>query len=252
MATLTAKPWPLQTRERERSAHQGVNPNPTVLVADLHGLSGVSVASILSAEGVSANGAATVHETMRNVYDLRPEAVIVCVGPRSGDDLRLIERIREICDTPVIAIGGATGEATRLAVFQAGADDHLDGVVSSRELLARLHARLRRTHRASGAKSEIYSDPCLVLDVPRVEVTVHGHGVSLSPTEFRLLRTLVRNAGSVLSPEQLLDACWSADGNSIESVRVYIGYLRRKLRGSCPHGDLIETVRGFGYRYAIR
>ena len=90
----------------------------------------------------------------------------------------------------------------------------------------------------------------MAIDFPCHGVVVRGEKVDLSPTEFRLLAVLTRHAGQVLSQDQLLDHVWGSEyAESVDVVRLYIGYLRRKIERNPGTPKLIETVRGFGYRY---
>ena len=134
--------------------------------------------------------------------------------------------------------------------LQIGADDYLTKPFRSAELLARVKAVLRRSKPDSGMAQEIYQDPALYVDFGRPEVRLRGRLVDLTPQEFRLLAALVRHAGSVLSPERLLDMSWGVSDGGPENVRVYIGYLRRKLEYDPKRPELIRSIRGFGYRYS--
>ena len=92
--------------------------------------------------------------------------------------------------------------------------------------------------------------PEITIDFPRHEIVVRGQQIDLSPTEFRLLSALTDNGGLVLSLDQLLDHVWGQDyAESLDVVRRYIGYLRRKIELNPGNPSLVETVRGFGYRY---
>ena len=118
-------------------------------------------------------------------------------------------------------------------------------------MLARVEVALRR-----GGKSEVesgdtnYSDSEIAIDYPKHEIFVRGEPVELSPTEFRLLAVLTRSANQVLGQNQLLDQVWGREYvGSLDVVRLYVGYLRRKIERDHEAPTLIETVRGFGYRY---
>jgi DNA-binding response OmpR family regulator len=117
------------------------------------------------------------------------------------------------------------------------------------ELLARVDAGLRRT-RAQQDAPETYADGFVTIDFPQRSVQAGGAHVALTPLEFRLLVAFVRNPNQVLSHEQLLELAWgSAGAAERDQVKLYVGYLRRKL--GAPEGaeSPIETMRGFGYRY---
>jgi DNA-binding response OmpR family regulator len=115
------------------------------------------------------------------------------------------------------------------------------------ELLARVQALLRRSARgtANDRTDEVYDDGRLRIDPRGAEVRFDGALVALTPLEFRLLQALVRHPDQVLSRDQLLDLVWGDAAVSPDQVKLYVGYVRRKL----PEAP-IETVRGFGYRYA--
>jgi two-component system KDP operon response regulator KdpE len=131
------------------------------------------------------------------------------------------------------------------------ADDYITKPFSRDELLARIEAALRRSPVGpEDADSNTYHDPEMAMDLPLHAVVVRGEKVDLSPTEFRLLGVLTRHARQVLSQNQLLDPVWgSRYAESVDVVRLYIGYPRRKIEQDPGRPKLIETVRGFGYRY---
>jgi two-component system response regulator MprA len=119
------------------------------------------------------------------------------------------------------------------------------------ELLARCAALLRRGAGVRTPERETYDDGLIAIDVSNADVKVDGHPVQLTPLEFRLLLAFVRHPDQVLSRDQILELVWGDDaGVATEQVKLYVGYLRRKLESVLPPERLpIETVRGFGYRY---
>jgi len=152
---------------------------------------------------------------------------------------------------PVLMLTAAAQERDKIRGLTGGADDYVTKPFSGDEFLARVAAMLRRTaNTQEGPSNNIYRDPEISIDFPRHEVVVRGQQVDLSPTEFRLLTVLTRHAGQVLSQDQLLDHVWGQDyAESLDVVRLYIGYLRRKIELNPGNPSLVETVRGFGYRY---
>jgi DNA-binding response OmpR family regulator len=117
------------------------------------------------------------------------------------------------------------------------------------EIVARVQVLLRRTRSRIG-EQQTYADPVVTIDFAQREVRFREREVKLTPLEFRLLATFVRHPNQVLSRDQLLELVWGDSvGVSPEQVKLYVGYLRRKLEPSALGSTPIETVRGFGYRY---
>jgi DNA-binding response OmpR family regulator len=141
-------------------------------------------------------------------------------------------------------------ELERVRGLQAGADDYLVKPFGRQELVARAQALLRRARSSGDERQESYVDERVVIDFSQRAVTYAGRDVSLTPLEFKLLSVFVRHPRQVLSREQLLELVWGdAYGVSGDQVKLYVGYLRRKLDPEQPDDVPIETVRGFGYRY---
>jgi DNA-binding response OmpR family regulator len=162
------------------------------------------------------------------------------------DGLTVLERIREVSDAAVIMLTGLGKEHQRVLGLRSGADDYIPKPFSVAEFLARVEAVLRRVKETPKIEA-VYEDQVLQLDFQRHKVQLRGQGLELSPTEFRLLTVLAKNAGVVLSTERLLDLVWGEAEVGHDNVRVYISSLRKKLEGGPT--QLIETVREFGYRY---
>lgn len=156
---------------------------------------------------------------------------------------QVLERLRATRpDVPVIVLTAKDAVEDRVRNLNAGADDYLTKPFSFAELLARVHARLRSRDQSS---STVLAVGEVELDVRSRTASIDGRDVSLTAREFALLETFLRHPGQVLSQVQLMDRVWGYDfepGSNV--VEVYVGYLRRKLRA-----DLIETVRGAGYRF---
>lgn len=182
---------------------------------------------------------------LRVLHEQRPDLVVLDLAMPDLDGWATLERIRDVSDVPVLVLTARSAEADKVRALGKGADDYVVKPFAYGELLARLGALLRRAG-DGGNVPERYDDGYLVIDHAAREVTVRGGPVSLTPLEFRLLVTLTSHPRRVLSREQLLELVWDDPyGVSRDAVRLYIGYLRRKLGRGAP----IETVRGFGYRY---
>ena len=164
------------------------------------------------------------------------------------DGWQTLERIRDLSDVPVIMLTARDGELEKVRGLKAGADDYVTKPFGRQELLARVEALLRRG--ADPVVIDNYDDGVVTIDVAQRRVLVRGEEVQLTPLEFKLLSALVRNSDQVLDHELLLELVWGdAHAVSRDQVKLYVGYLRRKLSPDDPQGFPIETVRGFGYRY---
>ena len=179
------------------------------------------------------------------------DLVVLDIAMPIMDGWQVLERLREVSDVPVLILTAAAQERDKLRGLRSGADDYITKPFSGEELLARVEVALRRVNlAATESGSASYSDSEIVIDFPKHEVFVRGESISLSPTEFRLLAVLTRNANQVLGQDQLLDQVWGREYvGSRDVVRLYVGYLRRKIERDHEAPTLVETVRGFGYRY---
>jgi DNA-binding response OmpR family regulator len=165
------------------------------------------------------------------------------------DGWATLERIRDLSDVPVLMLTARETELERVRGLQAGADDYMVKPFGHQELLARVQALLRRA-RPRVEERATYADARVSVDFAQRAVRFDEREVSLTPLEFKLLSTFVRNPNHVLSRDQLLELVWGdALGVASEQVKLYVGYLRHKLDPAAPNATPIETVRGFGYRY---
>jgi len=184
-------------------------------------------------------------EALRAVTASRPDLVLMDVMLPDGDGFEVVRRLRSSGpDVPVIFVTARDGVQERVAGLALGADDYVTKPFSLDEVLERIRAVLRRTGRAA-AKPRLRVAG-LELDEDGHEVRRDGIPIALTPTEFRLLRFLMSNAGRVLSKQQIFDHVWdhnpAGDANVVEPC---VSYLRRKVDQGEPH--LIHTIRGVGY-----
>jgi DNA-binding response OmpR family regulator len=206
----------------------------------------------LEKAGYVVSTAADGAEGMRRLYELRPDLVLLDIVMPGADGWRILESIRQLTDVPVIMVTGLNSEIERIRGLRGGADDYIGKPYSAAELLARIEAVLRRTASKSQLK-EVWEDDVVRIDFTASEVTVRGETVALTPLEFRLLSTLADHSGQVLSRDQLLELVWGDTAHRTgDEVKLYVGYLRRKVERDPAKPELIETVRGFGYRYRRR
>jgi DNA-binding response OmpR family regulator len=212
--------------------------------ADIRGL----VRELLERRGFAVAEAKDGREALQEFYSGRPDLVILDVGMPGMDGWATLERIRELSDVPVVMLTARSAELEKTRGLRAGADDYVTKPFGRQELLARIEALLRRAGRREAA-AESYSDPFVSIDFAQREVSAGGQAVDLTPLEFKLLTAFVRHPNQVLSHEQLLDLVWGGTDASREQVKLYVGYLRKKLSPAAPEETPIETRRGFGYAY---
>ncbi len=177
-----------------------------------------------------------------------PDAILLDVMMPGLDGLEVCKRLRADPSTsriPIIILTAKAEEGDRVVGLELGADDYMTKPFGVRELLARVKALLRRAQ-ASAEVSEVVKAGKLVIDAGRRTVTAAGKPVTLTTTEFNLLKALADRRGRVLSREDLISIARGDDVAVIDrTVDVHVVALRRKLG---KHGDMIETVRGVGYR----
>ncbi|HEX9416283.1 MAG TPA: response regulator transcription factor [Gaiellaceae bacterium] len=221
----------------------------TVLVIDDSETVRATVSDRLERGGYSVASAGNGREGLRRLYEIKPDVVLLDVVMPELDGWKTLQLIRDVSDVPVIMLTSRDTELERVRGLRGGADDYVGKPFSPAELSARIEAVLRRSSEKPEAK-EVYDDGTVCIDFASREVTVRGESASLTPLEFRLLAVLTEHTGQVLSRHQLIDLVW---GRSYESsgdpVKIYIGYLRKKIERDQKAPELVETVRGFGYRY---
>jgi DNA-binding response OmpR family regulator len=211
---------------------------------DIRGL----VRELLDRRGFTVTEARDGHEALRAFYAERPDLVVLDVAMPVLDGWKTLERIRELSDVPVVMLTAKADELEKTRGLRAGADDYVTKPFGRQELLARVEGLLRRA-KGRVPEQETYSDAFLAIDFAQRTVTAGGEPVDLTPLEFRLLTTFVRHPNQVLTHEQLLELVWGDAHAAKDQVKLYVGYLRKKLSPDEPEAAPIETRRGFGYSY---
>jgi DNA-binding response OmpR family regulator len=212
---------------------------------DIRGL----IRELLERQGYGVEEATNGRDGLRAFYASPPDLVILDVSMPELDGWQTLERIRDLSDVPVAMLTARAGELEKVRGLKAGADDYITKPFGRQEFLARVEAMLRR----AGPRTETpdtYADELLTVDFAQRSVVVRGTEVALTPLEFRLLGAFVRHPNQVLAHEQLLELVWGDSlAASRDQVKLYIGYLRRKLESGGADPRVVESVRGFGYRY---
>jgi DNA-binding response OmpR family regulator len=183
--------------------------------------------------------------------DKMPDAVILDVMLPDIDGFEVLQLIREVSTIPVIMLTAKGEEEDRVRGLELGADDYVTKPFSPRELVSRVRAVLRRVEQvANTGEGIIEVDEHLKIDFGRREIRLDGELVKLRPTEYRLLYHLVKNAGWVMTYDQILAKVWGYEyRDEPHYVRLYVNYLRQKLEKDPANPKYILTERGVGYRF---
>lgn len=197
---------------------------------------------------VAHTGPDALTEANRHGFDV----ILLDLMLPGRDGLEVCRELRTRTDVPIIMVTARGEEADRVLGLETGADDYLPKPYSSRELLARVRAQVRRARGKAGPASQPVQVGRLMLDPRSLRATLDGKALNLTTYEFGLLRVLAERAGRVLSREQLLDLVkGSAEEVFDRSVDVHIFRLRQKLEADPRNPTLLKTVRGAGYMLAV-
>jgi len=178
---------------------------------------------------------------------IQPDLVVLDLGLPDVDGLQVIAEVRGWSRVPIIVLSARGQDDDKVAALDAGADDYLTKPFSVVELLARIRAALRRVNAVAG--EPVFMALHLRVDLARRQVFVHDREVHLTPTEYRLLSTLIRDAGKVLTHRHLLKEVWGPDA-AFENhyLRVFMAQLRRKIEDDPGDPRIIITEPAVGYR----
>jgi two-component system KDP operon response regulator KdpE len=198
-------------------------------------------------------GAKDGQEALRLLFAHKPDLVLLDMDMPGLDGWQTCQRIRDMCDIPVIMLTGRHNtEEDIVRGLDHGADDYIIKPMGFREMLARVRAVLRRAElpTPSRMRRPAHSDSWLTLDVAKHRVIVNGERVRLTPTEFRLLTALVENADRVLTHQLLLEKVWGREYvDDLDHVRIYIWHLRQKIEPDPAQPRYIITEPGVGYYF---
>jgi two-component system OmpR family response regulator len=205
------------------------------------------IRAVLGYEGWQVRTAGSGQEALTLTRTFDPDVVVLDVMLPDLTGFEVIQRFRrEGFDAPVLFLTARDATEDRVQGLTLGGDDYVTKPFSLDELVARLHALLRRAGITEGGRDRVLQVADLVLDEDSREVRRDGDLIDLTKTEFELLRFLMTNARRVMSKAQILDRVWNYDfGGQANIVELYIGYLRRKV--DRDREPLIHTVRGVGY-----
>jgi two-component system KDP operon response regulator KdpE len=193
--------------------------------------------------------AATGEAGLASAKSHSPDLILLDLGLPDVDGVEVTRRLREWSTAPVIVLSARGEDKDKIAALDAGADDYLTKPFSMPELLARIRVAERRWEQRGGQKDACLSFGELQIDLEAHVVTLAGQEVRLTPIEYRLLATLARKAGRVLTYQQLLKEVWGPRyATQKEYLHVYMGHLRTKLERDPARPQFLLTEPGVGYR----
>lgn len=211
-----------------------------------------TIVQFLEEEGYQSLIAHTAEDGLELAISAEPDLALLDIMIPVMGGLELCQHIRAASSMPIIfltALGDTDSVVHGLAV---GADDYLVKPYKAPELLARIKAHIRRTQRVSPVTPTKYrfSDGAFVIDLPARQLFVRGELIDLTPREFDLLSVLVRNAGRVITTNELIQTAWGAKfKDATDNIKPYIHYLRKKIESDPASPHWILTARGVGYRF---
>ncbi len=219
--------------------------DPTVLIIDDEAPIRRMLRTMLEPEHYRVCEAETGQIGLQQAVSQRPDVILLDLGLPDMDGLTVLKRLREWSQTPVLVLSVRDREQDKVAALDNGADDYVTKPFGSAELLARL--RVLKRH-APHAEEPVFIDGDLTVDLSSRVVKVKNKEISLTATEYALLRALVQHAGKVVTHKQLLRSVWGPNAeNQSQYLRVYITHLRKKIETD-PKQKLIKTEPGIGYR----
>jgi two-component system KDP operon response regulator KdpE len=223
-------------------------PSPVALVVEDEPQVRRFVRAALEAEGWRVHEAETMKRALVDAANRKSDLLIVDLGLPDGDGVDLVAQVRKWSSVPIIILSARADENDKIRGLDAGADDYLTKPFGIGELLARVRAALRRQYRPGTGAVLAFGN--VHIDPAARTVTRAGQPVHLTPTEYRLLMTLMNHAGRVVTSAQLLREVWGpSHADNAHYVRIYMGHLRQKLEEDSAQPRYILTEPGVGYRF---
>jgi two-component system KDP operon response regulator KdpE len=207
----------------------------------------------LAGHGYRLVEAETGREGLQAAETRQPDLIILDLGLPDIDGLEVIRRLRQWTAVPILVLSARGQEVDKVAALDAGADDYVAKPFGVGELLARMRVSLRHAERTvRDVEEQAYKAGDLVVDLAQRRVTVNGQDVHLTPIEYRLLTTLIKHAGKVLTHKQLLKEVWGRPyDDQPHYLHVFMNQLRRKIEPDPTRPRHLLTEPGVGYRLAV-
>lgn len=204
----------------------------------------------LSAHGYDVFTAESGEQALEAIAQHRPDLMVLDLGLPGISGLEVIKKVREQSNLPIIVLSVQNKERDKVLALDLGADDYVSKPFGMDEVLARIRVALRHIAPAQAGAEPIFTAGPLRVDVAQRSVQVNGQEIKLTPTEYDLLKALLKNSGKIMTRQMLLAQVWGT-GYGAEShyLHVYIGQLRRKIEPDPANPRFILTIPGVGYRF---
>ena len=211
------------------------------------------ISGVLKRRGFEVFEAFCAQGGLRQAYSNQPDLVLLDVILPDKDGWEICRQLREMSDMPIIFLSARKAKNDIIRGLDIGADDYVTKPWDDDELVARIHARLRRSPRTNLSEELVFNQGDFRINFMNREVWIHKSLKHLTPKEFNLLAVLVRNAGRVVTRTELVTEAWGEEySDAIDSLKLYIHYLRQKLETNPQQPEYIVTSRGVGYRFIKR
>ncbi|MGJ3239511.1 MAG: response regulator transcription factor [Anaerolineae bacterium] len=211
------------------------------------------IAMLLEKRGFETIKADRAEEGLRKAYRHQPDLVLLDIMMPDMDGWEICKRLREMSDVPIVFLTARSDTKDVVHGLEMGADDYITKPYDNDELVARVRAHLRRSPRPNMSEELVFDDGDFRINFMNREVWVRNELKHLTPKEFNLLAILVRNAGRVVTRTELVTQAWGEEySDAIDSLKLYIHYLRQKLEMNAQQPEYIITSRGVGYRFVNR
>ncbi len=204
----------------------------------------------LAAHGFEVSTANSGEEALASIAHYRPDLMLLDLGLPGISGLEVCRRVREQSNLPIIVLSVKDTERDKVLALDLGADDYVSKPFSVNEVLARVRVALRHTAQLQVGTEPIFVAGPLRVDFAQRSVQVDKKDVKLTPTEYDLLKALIKNSGKIMTRQMLLSQVWGTGyGADSHYLHVYIGQLRRKIEPDPANPRFILTVSGVGYRF---
>lgn len=208
---------------------------------------------LLERRGYEVIRAYRAEDGLRQAYRSHPDLVLLDIMMPEMDGWEVCRRLRELSDVPIIFLTARSEIRDVVKGLEMGADDYIVKPYDNDELVARVRAHLRRAPSPAISEELVFDGGDFRVNFLNREVRVRGRQIHLTPKEFNLLGVLVREAGRVITRSELVTEAWGVEyADAIDSLKLYIHYLRQKIEEDPQRPQYILTSRGVGYRFANR